>query len=75
MSEADDLLASTREPGEESMSSFQRLILASLMIPGQLVGDGKQEEAKQAAARLAIMKSEAARYTFLGACPSIAFSP
>ena len=49
------------------MSSFTRLILASLVIPGQLVGDGGQDAARQAAGRLAIMKSEAARYAFLEA--------
>jgi hypothetical protein len=47
------------------MSLFTRLILASLITPCQLPGDGGQEPAKLAAARLATMKSEAARYEFL----------
>jgi len=46
------------------MTSFTRLILASLIIPGQLAGDEGQDAAKQAAGRLAVMKSEAARYEF-----------
>jgi hypothetical protein len=49
----------------ELMSSITRLILTSLIFPSQQVDDGGQDATRQAAARLAIMKSEAARYEFL----------
>jgi hypothetical protein len=49
------------------MSSIARLVLASLILPGQQVGDGGPEAVRLAAARLEIMKSEAARYAFLDA--------
>ena len=49
------------------MSSITPLILASLILPGQQVDEAGQDATRQAAARLAIMKSEAARYDFLDA--------
>jgi hypothetical protein len=51
-------------PGGKSLTLFARIVLASLIIPGQILDDKVQDPTKQAEGRLAVMKSEAARYSF-----------